>query len=115
MEKALAFAIDSVKPVRDMCQTLFHFGRLDDCIESTVTPGYSTIMRHKTGKAQQELDDYVCEFFTAAGSTAVCRIMVEYVGNVRVLALVRDYVIAQGAHISTQHIAPIIILTGGGW
>ena len=94
MDKALAFATDSERPLREMCQSLFHYGRLHDCVESPVNPGHSTIMRHKAGKAQQELDDYVCEFFTAAGSTAVCRIIVEYVGSLRVLELVRDHVVA---------------------
>ena len=99
----------------DMCQSMFLFGRLQavEPWQRPSIPAYSTIMCHKAAKVQQELDDYVCEFFRPAGSTAVCRIMVEYVGNARVRELVRDHVIAEGAHTSTQHIAPTIILTGG--
>ena len=69
------------------------------------------MLRDQAEKAQRQMDDYVCGFLKPAGSIAVCRIIVEYVGDARVQQLVRDHVVAQGTRTSTNHIAHTINLT----
>ena len=84
-----------------MCRSLFHFTVLHTITDNPKTHHEDAVRTlEKASYVQAELNAYVSSIFVGAGAgiTSTCDIVVAFVGEERVLQLLRGHVITQGSH-----------------